>query len=89
MSQPVRTTLPQFGYRINETGVERWGHFDARYNGANSDSLARMKERAQNEIIDAKSMGFKITVTMLKRTQLTTVWTRWVPGVEELGGSDE
>ena len=83
MSGPTRKVLYQYGFRINETGVERWGHFDKTYDGANSTTRARMIESAEEAVSLAANVGVTVTYTILRRGYLTTTWSRWLR-VEEV-----
>lgn len=79
---PKSKSLYKYGYRINETGHEWWGHFDDRHNGANSTTYEETVQRARYAVEAAAQVGVKVTATILVKEQLTTVWTRWVPGVK-------
>lgn len=85
MSQPKRRVLHQYGYRINETGAERWGRFDLQYNGANSAERHEVEKSAKQAVERAAALGFTVTTTILRRDHLTTTWERWVPGVIDEG----
>lgn len=82
---PTRRLLPQYGYRIVETGVEVWGHFDDQYNGANSATEQQMRNLAQDAVRAAGRVGVHVTAVVIRRDHLTTVWKRWIPGVTVVG----
>lgn len=84
MSAPKRQVLHQWGYRINETGVEWWGYFDQQYNGANSTRRRDVILKAKDDIARAAAVGVIVTATLIRRDHLTTVWERWVPGIESV-----
>lgn len=87
---PTRATIRQFGFRINETGVEMWFTADLQYGGpkggGNGSTERQVRDYAEAAIKRAATLGVDLTYTLLWRDHLTTTWSRWL-GVKSEEGS--